>query len=88
MLLALLTSPFLKVLHMSKIARILLVSLCFGITLVATTPAFAKKKEKTTSRHVVKSRIKNPDKETANERRLKRECKGQVNAGACAGYTR
>ncbi len=27
--------------------------------------------------------------ETANERssRLKRECKGRVNAGACAGYT-
>ena len=28
--------------------------------------------------------------ETAKERsgRLKRECRGQVNAGACAGYTR
>jgi hypothetical protein len=71
---------------MSKIARILLISLCFGIPLAATTPAFAKKK--TTSHRVAKNKNSTKDKESADERRLKRECKGQVNAGACAGYTR
>jgi hypothetical protein len=71
---------------MSKIIRILLVSLCFGIPLAATTPAFAKKK--TASHRVSKNKNGNKDKESADERRLKRECRGQVNAGACAGYTR
>jgi hypothetical protein len=47
--------------------------------------AFAAKKKKAKSHRVAKN---SASKESADERRLKRECKGQVNAGACAGYTR
>jgi len=38
----------------------------------------------------VKSKFVRGSEETTSERnaRLKRECKGAVNAGACAGYTR
>lgn len=40
--------------------------------------------------HVGKIRFLSGSEETARDRssRLKRECKGGVNAGACAGYTR
>lgn len=40
--------------------------------------------------HVGKIRFLSGSEETAKDRssRLKRECKGGVNAGACAGYTR
>lgn len=49
--------------------------------------ASAKKKKTGTSGQV---RFLPGSAETAKERssRLKRECQGQVNAGACAGYTR
>ncbi|WP_029527646.1 hypothetical protein [Polaromonas glacialis] len=50
--------------------------------------ASAKKKTKTGASGQV--RFLPGSAETAKERssRLKRECQGQVNAGACAGYTR
>ena len=50
--------------------------------------ASAKKKSKTGASGQV--RFLPGSAETAKERssRLKRECQGQVNAGACAGYTR
>ena len=51
-------------------------------------PAASAKKKKTGASGQVKFL---PDSaESASERssRLKRECRGQVNAGACAGYTR
>ena len=50
--------------------------------------ASAKKKTKTGASGQV--RFLPGSAETAKERsgRLKRECRGQVNAGACAGYTR
>ena len=50
--------------------------------------ASAKKKTKTSASGQV--RFLPGSAETTGERssRLKRECKGQVNAGACAGYTR
>jgi hypothetical protein len=54
---------------------------------MGSSPAFAAKKKAKTHR-VAKNKNSNKDKESADERRLKRECKGQVNAGACAGYTR
>ena len=73
---------------MSKIARILLISLCFGVPLVATTPAFAKKKVKTHRSHKVKQESGSAESTKERERRLLRECRGQVNAGACAGLTR
>lgn len=76
---------FLKVPIMSKIARALLISMCFAIPLATTTPVFAKKKPGT---HRISKKPGGSTKESADERRLKRECKGQVNAGACAGYTR
>ena len=72
---------------MSKIVRSLIISMCFAIPLATTTPVFAKKKPGT--HRIAKNKVKSSsNKETADERRLKRECKGQVNAGACAGYTR
>lgn len=50
--------------------------------------ASAKKKKKTGASGQV--RFLPGSAETVKERssRLKRECEGQVNAGACAGYTR
>jgi hypothetical protein len=72
---------------MSTLTRILLASLCLGVTLLGATPVYAAKK-KTTHHRVSKNKNSGKDKESADERRLKRECKGQVNAGACAGYTR
>jgi hypothetical protein len=71
----------------STFTRILLSSLCLGVTLLGATPVYAAKK-KTTHHRVSKKKSSGKDKESADERRLKRECKGQVNAGACAGYTR
>ena len=51
-------------------------------------PAASAKKKKTGASGQV--RFLPGSAETAKERsgRLKRECRGQVNAGACAGYTR
>jgi len=57
----------------------------------ATTAQTAKKKKsssaKKTPTHSVKF-IKSPSEErpAERERRLKRECKGRPNAGACLGY--
>jgi hypothetical protein len=72
---------------MNKLSRLLISSLCLGVTLLGVTPVYAAKK-KTTHHRVSKSKSGGKDKESADERRLKRECRGQVNAGACAGYTR
>ena len=72
---------------MSKIVRILLVSLCFGIPLAATTPAFAKKAK---SHRSAKPKNDGGSAESTKdrERRLLRECRGRPNAGACEGFTR
>ncbi len=55
-------------------------------------PAKAKKKTATDARkgQVGKVTFLRGSEETTGERsaRLKRECRGGVNAGACAGYTR
>lgn len=69
---------------MRKLTRILLTCLCLGVAAMGPSTAFAAKK-KAKSHRVSKNK---ENKESADERRLKRECKGQVNAGACAGYTR
>jgi hypothetical protein len=53
--------------------------------------AQAAKKKKGKARKQVKPQATGPELSealTPRERRLKRECQGQVNAGACAGYTR
>jgi hypothetical protein len=58
----------------------------------AGQPAKAKKKAATDARkgQVGKVTFLRGSEETTGERsaRLKRECRGGVNAGACAGYTR
>lgn len=54
---------------------------------MGSSSAFAAKK-KAKSHRMAKNKSSKENKESAEERRLKRECKGQVNAGACAGYTR
>lgn len=60
----------------------------------AGQPAKAKAKKKTTTPatkgQVGKVTFLRGSEETIGERstRLKRECKGRVNAGACEGYTR
>lgn len=73
---------------MSKIIRILLISLCFGVPLATTTPAFAKKKAN--SHRVAKPKQDGGSAESTKdrERRLLRECRGRPNAGACEGFTR
>ena len=52
--------------------------------------AKAKKKPAKPKDKAVTSKFLRGSEESAGERsaRLKRECKGAVNAGACAGYTR
>jgi hypothetical protein len=49
-----------------------------------------KKAPHTKTAHVGQIKFLQGSEETTKERssRLKRECKGGVNAGACAGYTR
>ena len=49
-----------------------------------------KKPKKPKASNGSKAKFDNGSGETPKQRdsRLKRECKGQVNAGACAGYTR
>lgn len=74
---------------MNKFTRLLIACLCLGVAAMGPSTAFAAKKKKAGTHRVAKNKVKNnSNKETADERRLKRECKGQVNAGACAGYTR
>jgi hypothetical protein len=72
---------------MNKFTRLFLACLCLGVAVMGSSPVFAANKKAKTHR-VAKNKNNNKDKESADERRLKRECKGQVNAGACAGYTR
>jgi hypothetical protein len=54
------------------------------------TKAKTKAKKKTATARGNKVKYVRGSEETASERstRLKRECKGRVNAGACEGYTR
>ena len=56
----------------------------------ATTGKKAKKSKAAKGVKSSKAKFSSGSEETRKERdsRLKRECKGQVNAGACAGYTR
>ena len=58
----------------------------------AGAPAFAEDKKAAkagTAKHRTTTKFMPGSQETAKERstRLKRECKGRVNAGACEGYT-
>ena len=57
---------------------------------VASAPTAAEdKKTAKTAKHRTSTKFLPGSQETAKERstRLKRECKGRVNAGACEGYT-
>jgi hypothetical protein len=72
---------------MNKFTRLLLACLCLGVAAMGTSPAFAAKKKKTKS-HKVKQESGSMESSKDRERRLLRECRGQVNAGACAGLTR
>lgn len=74
---------------MHKFTRLLLACVCFGVAAMGTTSAFAEKKKAKSSKSV-KVKHDNGSAETSKERerRLLRECRGQVNAGACAGLTR
>jgi hypothetical protein len=81
---------------MNKFTRLLLTCLCLSVAVLGTSPAFAAKKKKAKSSKSSKSiksiKIKQESGSAENakdrERRLLRECRGQVNAGACAGLTR
>ena len=55
-----------------------------------TKTAAKKKPKKTGTRATAKAKFLTGSQETKKERdaRLTRECKGEVNAGACTGYTR
>jgi hypothetical protein len=57
---------------------------------VLNPPIKSAAKKKTKKAGAVKAKFSSGSEETKKERsaRLSRECKGQVNAGACAGYTR
>jgi hypothetical protein len=60
-----------------------------GVTQPAKSKSKSKAKKKAAPRGN-KVKVVRGSEETAGERstRLKRECKGRVNAGACEGYTR
>lgn len=75
---------------MSHLTRILLASLCLGVTLASTSPTFAVEKKKAASHRVAKAKQDKGSAESTKERehRLLRECKGRPNAGACEGFTR
>ena len=75
---------------MNKFARLLLACLCVGVAALGTSPAFAAKKKKTKSSKSIKVKHYSGSAEGTKdrERRLLRECRGQVNAGACAGLTK
>lgn len=51
--------------------------------------AAANKAKKSTARKTAQAKFVSGSEETAGERssRLRRECRGRVNAGVCAGYT-
>jgi hypothetical protein len=74
---------------------LLATTLCaLGLTLGAL-PAHAKSKSKSRGVKLVKSPAvtyangqTESQRQTSEDRRLRRECKGRPNAGACAGYTR
>lgn len=57
---------------------------------VLNPPTKSEGKKKLKKSRGSRAKILSGSEETKKERdsRLKRECKGQVNAGACAGYTR
>jgi hypothetical protein len=73
---------------MNKFTRIFLACLCLGVAAMGSSPAFAAKKKKAKSHRVAKQDSGSSESPKDRDRRLKRECRGQVNAGACAGYTR
>lgn len=75
---------------MNKLTRLILACLCLGVAAMGPSTAFAAKKKKAKSSKSVKIKHDNGSAETTKdrERRLLRECRGQVNAGACAGLTR
>jgi hypothetical protein len=74
---------------MNKFTRILITCLCLGVAAMGTSPAFAAKKKAKSSKSVkVKQEAGSAESTKDRERRLLRECRGQVNAGACAGLTR
>ena len=84
----------------NSVAKPFWTALCLSVMLIGSAhasassitsddkPSFVKKKKKTGASGQV--RFLPGSAETLKERssRLKRECQGQVNAGACAGYTR
>ena len=61
-----------------------------GVTQPTKAKAKAKAKKKAAEARGNKVKYVRGSEETTGERstRLKRECKGRVNAGACEGYTR
>ena len=77
---------------------VLAIALCVGAsgyfeaqaTEVLNPPIQASNGKKAKKPRGSKAKFSSGSEETRKERdsRLKRECKGQVNAGACAGYTR
>ena len=80
---------------MNKFTRLLLACLCLGVAAMGTSPAFAAKKKK--AKTSASASGKNPtivfddawtETKSVRKQRLLRECRGQVNAGACAGLTR
>ena len=77
---------------------VLAIALCIGAsglleaqaTEVLNPPIQATTNKKAKKPKGSKAKFSSGSEETKKERdsRLKRECKGQVNAGACLGYTR
>lgn len=64
-------------------------ALGFGLTAAPGLAATEKAKKASTAKKQGNTKFLPGSQETRKERteRLKRECKGRVNAGACTGYT-
>ena len=74
-------------------ASVLMGSAYAQVPASADQPITAKARKRATQNHVprgARAKFIQGSEETVAQRtaRLKRECKGGVNAGACAGYTR
>jgi hypothetical protein len=64
-------------------------ALCLGLSAGSAHAAGEKAKKASSAKKQGSTKFLPGSQETRKERseRLKRECKGQVNAGACTGYT-
>ena len=85
-------SAHMESVRIPSLTRLLAACVCALSVVLATLPADAKSRSKSSKSAGPKVTYINGDSEAQRQRReddrLRRECKGRPNAGACLGYTR